>query len=35
MLALLSAYWPMIAITLVIGLITGRLFFWPGRKDPE
>jgi len=32
MLALLSAYWPMIAITFVIGLATGRLLFWPSRQ---
>ena len=32
MLALISAYWPMIAITFVIGLVTGRLLFWPSRE---
>ena len=35
MLALLSAYWPMIAVTFVIGIVTGRLFFWPSRKEHE
>ena len=32
MLALISAYWPMIAITFVIGAVTGRLLFWPSNK---
>ena len=35
MLALLSAYWPMIAVAFVIGLVTGRLFFWPDRKKEQ
>lgn len=35
MLALFSAYWPMIAVTFVIGIVTGRLFFWPIRKGHE
>jgi len=35
MLALLSAYWPMIAITFVIGIVTGQLLFWPSRKKGE
>lgn len=35
MLALLSAYWPMILISFVIGLVTGRLYFWPNRKGDE
>lgn len=33
MFALISAYWPMILITVLIGVVTGRLFFWPSRKD--
>ena len=35
MLALISAYWPMIAITFVIGIVTGRLLFWPSRTRGE
>lgn len=33
MLALVSAYWPMLLVTFVIGLVTGRLMFWPSNKD--
>ena len=35
MLALISAYWPMIAVTFLIGLVTGRMFFWPRRKGDK
>lgn len=35
MLALLSAYWPMIAITFVIGVVTGRWLFWPAALGKE
>lgn len=35
MLALFAAYWPMIAIAFVIGLATGRLLFWPNRRERD